>query len=431
MFRLALFLLLTTAVLAEDVVSVVFRTNPPGATVSDSHQVLGRAGDSVPLDLDDYRGEVRLVLEAPDYLPLLVKVNPSDLRGAVYPSEREAPLALQPRYFWVPYRNALQRHWLASATVAVVGAMGLWVGVGRMRRSAHHHRTLVSLHAQAKTDDSLIMARLGRYRVVERLGAGGMARVYRGVPEDRLDQESESVALKLLHREFWENEDQGLRFQREVQAYQQLNHPAICRLIDWDEQDGLQYLVLEYVRGTTLRTLLDKERVTSHQATVFLLSLLEALGHAHSRGIVHRDLKPENVMVTPSGALKVMDFGLARVHNAGTLTRTGTVMGTPHYMSPEQISDMSTVGPATDQYALGVIAYEMYTGALPFESQDPVQIIFKQLSEAPPPMRLRSNAPVGIEGIVGRMLAKEPGMRFPNLAAVAEALRSARRDGVA
>ncbi|CAN0022110.1 unnamed protein product, partial [Phaeothamnion confervicola] len=312
-------------------------------------------------------------------------------------------------YPWVPPLLAL------SAFVA----LGLKIG---------NHRTdqLRKLRSQrARTiednpDESMLSLGLGGYRLIEILGRGGMATVYRGVPEATLDR-AQSVAVKVLHRDALVQDWQ--RFQREVVIAKELVHPGIVGLIDYGDIDGKRFLVMECVEGGSLREALPLS--IDHSRRV-IQEVCSALGYAHSKGITHRDLKPENIMLLPNGHIKVMDFGLAKSDNSTQLTATGTIMGTPAYMPPEQIKG-ATAHPKMDQYSLGVLAYELFTGSPPFQSDDPIQMIYAHLSEipAPPTSRAKVTLPSALDAVILKMLEKEPGDRYFNIQAAGHALEAA------
>ena len=252
-----------------------------------------------------------------------------------------------------------------------------------------------------------------------------MSTVYKAVRED--DPQGEPVAAKIIHRDLCEKPEFVARYRREVNVYRGLNHPNIVALLDWGDYDGLLYIVLEFVQGETLREQLDGA-LSLETAMEILEPIFAAVGHAHAQGVFHRDLKPENVMIDQHGRVKVMDFGLAKVVDAEKLTQTGTTLGTPAYMPPEQIK-ADQVGPPADQYALGAMAFEMLTGRLPFPADDPYQMLFAHLSEPVPEARsVNPELSEEIEKTLSRMLAKEPEDRFPSLEeAWSELVESAHR----
>jgi beta-lactam-binding protein with PASTA domain/tRNA A-37 threonylcarbamoyl transferase component Bud32 len=216
----------------------------------------------------------------------------------------------------------------------------------------------------------------GRYHVLERIAAGGMGEVFRA-HDAVLARE---VAIKVLHRSL--ASDQGFveRFRREARAAATLNHPNIVAVYDWGAVDGIYYMVMEYVHGRSVRELLNAGgRLAPAQAAEILRQTLAALEHAHARGIVHRDLKPENILITTDGVVKLTDLGLARAFADAKNTRAGAVTGTVQYLAPEQIRG-EPADPRSDLYSLGIVAYELLTGELPYTGETPMAIAYQHLS---------------------------------------------------
>ncbi len=285
-----------------------------------------------------------------------------------------------------------------------------------LHRSARRQR-LRELRAGFDPQDRWLGHRFGAYRLVQRLGAGGMAAVYRALDDSTLE-EREPVAVKVMHTQGSPEAEE--RFRREARVCAQLNHPNLVRILDAGDQDGVLYLAMELVQGRTLRA--DRGASPTRVLQIFRM-VFAGVRAAHSLAIVHRDLKPDNVMLSDDGRVVVMDFGLARRSDLATITATGSVMGTPAYMAPEQIRG-EAVDARADQYALGVMLYEMLAGTLPFDGElDPLQLIMKQLGEEPIPLRQRRpELSSELEAAVMRMLRKVPGERFPTLDAAWEAL---------
>jgi hypothetical protein len=265
---------------------------------------------------------------------------------------------------------------------------------------------------------------IGRYRVLERLGAGGMGAVYRA-HDPQLDR---VVAIKvpLFDVPRAQLAQRIQRFQREARAAAQIWHPHVCPIYDVGEHEGQPYVVMAYVEGRSLAARLAAGRFESPaEAVTLTLQLLDALEAVHARGIVHRDLKPGNVMLDAAGRAILMDFGLARPEQGGEhLTSDGVVLGTPSYMAPEQAAGQAErIGPWTDLYSLGVVLYQMLIGRLPFEGP-PLTALSKIVHEAPPsPRSLRPELDPGLELILLRALAKEPEVRYPCAREFAQALR--------
>jgi serine/threonine-protein kinase len=267
----------------------------------------------------------------------------------------------------------------------------------------------------------------GRYRVLRRIGAGGMADVWLA-EDEHLQRE---VALKVLHRHFAQDREFVARFQREAEAAAALQHPNIVSVYDRGEIDGVNYIAMQYVQGQTLKQLIERG-LAPEQAVALVRQVLEAARAAHRQGIVHRDLKPQNVIVDGEGKALVTDFGIARA-GVSEITQTGSVMGTPHYLSPEQAQgyEVTTV---SDLYSIGVILYEALTGRVPFEGESAVAVAMKQVSQTPQrPSSVNPRVSPALDAVVMRALAKEPGERFQNadafIAALEQALREPGVDG--
>jgi serine/threonine-protein kinase len=260
--------------------------------------------------------------------------------------------------------------------------------------------------------DPLIGARLDNYRILQLIGLGGMAKVYRGVPDESLD-EKQAVAIKIMNAEMAKNPELIRRFDRERKVYEELNHPHIVKVLASGEQSGHYYMVMELIRGGSLRSELQPEGIPPKKMLRLMRPVFEAVHYAHKKGVVHRDLKPENIMLTRDGQIKVMDFGLARATDASNITVSGTVLGTPAYMSPEQINNLPH--PASDQYALGVMCWEMLTGRRPFDDDNPVTLIVKHLSEPVPSLASLRPELEKFAKVLERMLAKKPEDRFRDL----------------
>lgn len=278
---------------------------------------------------------------------------------------------------------------------------------------------------------------IGPYRVVEKLGAGGMAEVYKAY-QPRLDR---YVALKFIRPDLSEAEDFRPRFEREAKLLAKLNHPNIVHIYDFGEQGrqpgagqtSLCYLAMEYVAGGTLKEWLRSlwqagRAMTSEQALAILQQISAALDYAHEQGIIHRDIKPANIMLTADGRALLADFGIAKlISRAGDTTQTGSTTGTPAYMSPEQISGgANKIGPASDVYSLGMVLYEMLTGQTAFTSDTPMGMMLKQVQELPPsPSSLNPDLPQAVDRVILKALAKEPAARYQRGGELAQAFQAA------
>lgn len=326
--------------------------------------------------------------------------------------------------------------WAQKVPALVIGLLVCLGGALAMAQKARKKQKLAAQLQQRRqleeelsrqaigSDDPIVKnkKRFGRYQVFRKLGQGGMAAVYWGLPADTLE-EQDAVAIKVMKPELT-SEDDRHRFKREIKVIRELHHPHIVRLEDADETEhGELYMAMELVDGGPIS--IPPKGLPLAQVTTYLKPILEALSYAHGRGVVHRDIKPANMMVTSGGSVKVMDFGLARSHDTTRVTKTGTMLGSPAYVPPEQLLD-GALTPLADQYSLGATLYEMLTGHVPFERKDTMATLMAHMTEAPPPLNeWRPDLPPSIERVVLRMLEKTPQNRFPDLNAVGQAWQEA------
>jgi eukaryotic-like serine/threonine-protein kinase len=261
-----------------------------------------------------------------------------------------------------------------------------------------------------------------RYRVLRRIGSGGMADVW--LAEDTHLQRQ--VALKVLHSRYLQDRDFVPRFQREAEHAAGLQHPNIVAVFDRGQDNGVNYIAMRYVEGPTLKELIERG-LTPEGAVALVRQVLEGARFAHRNGIVHRDLKPQNVIVDGEGKAVVTDFGIARA-GVSEITQTGSVMGTPQYLSPEQAQGFE-VTPVSDLYSIGVILYEALTGRVPFEGESAVAIAMKQVSETPQrPSSINPAVWPALDAAVMRALEKDPGQRFQSADAFIAALDQAMKE---
>ncbi|MCX7780049.1 MAG: Stk1 family PASTA domain-containing Ser/Thr kinase [Negativicutes bacterium] len=251
-----------------------------------------------------------------------------------------------------------------------------------------------------------------RYTILERIGGGGMADVYRA-HDKLLDR---SVAVKVLRSQFTNDEDFVTRFRREAQAAAKLSHPNIVNIYDVGKDEDVYYIVMEYISGETLKDRIQREAPLPLEVAVSIaMEIAEALEHAHQSGLIHCDIKPHNILMTRTGRIKVTDFGIARAVTSATMTQTGTIIGSVHYFSPEQARG-AVIGAKSDIYSLGVVLYEMLTGKVPFSGETPISIALKHLQEEPePPRAINPGIPPLIEAIILKAMAKEPVARFESI----------------
>jgi serine/threonine-protein kinase len=261
-----------------------------------------------------------------------------------------------------------------------------------------------------------------RYRMIGRIGSGGMAEVW--CAEDTLLDRR--VALKFLHERFAQDAQFVERFRREASAAAGLQHPNVVGVFDRGEHEGLHYIAMEYVEGASLKDLIGR-RLSVTEAVEIVRQVLAGARFAHARGIVHRDLKPQNVLIDAEGRARVADFGIARA-GASEITQTGSVLGTAQYLSPEQAQGLPVTA-ASDLYSVGVMLYEALTGHVPFEGDSAVSVAMKQVSERPrPPSELNPAVPRALDAVVLKALAKDPANRFTSADEFLRALDAAEAD---
>ena len=275
--------------------------------------------------------------------------------------------------------------------------------------------------------DNLIGRRLeGRYWIQSLVGVGGMANVYRGVDE----KNGNPIAVKVLKEEFLDNEELVRRFKNESKAISILSHPNIVKVYDVSVTDKLQYIVMEYVDGITLKEYLKQRggALTWKETVHFATQILSALQHAHSKGIIHRDVKPQNIMLLADGSIKMMDFGIARFSRAQSQTVSDKAIGSVHYISPEQAKGDRTDA-RTDIYSVGVMLYEMLSGQLPFDGDGAVSIAIMQISDKAKPLaQVAPNVPEGLRQITEKAMEKDPDKRYQSAQEMLEAIEEFKRN---
>ena len=262
--------------------------------------------------------------------------------------------------------------------------------------------------------DKYIGKRLdGRYEIHELIGVGGMANVYRC--NDTVDDRE--VAIKILKDEYLNNEEFIRRFKNESKAIAMLSHPNIVKVYDVSFGDMIQYIVMEYIDGVTLKEYIERQGIIEWKDVLHLTTqILKALQHAHECGIVHRDIKPQNIMLLQDGTIKVTDFGIARFSDKATRTMTDQAIGSVHYIAPEQARGDVTDG-KTDIYSVGVMLYEMLTGKLPFDGDSAVSVALMQLQSVPKrPREVNPGIPIGLEQITMKAMQKQPSDRYTSAA---------------
>lgn len=425
---LFLLTLLAQSALGGNVVKVQFHCKPADATVYIRNERaelehLGRADQPLTFTAEKFS---EFTFKAEGYKdrvePISIKAfNASEGDVAVYP--RSGKLELEPTLLtrlkgWLPY--------LVLLTALAVGLLAfLKRKQDQLKEQQERVAFLESLQDSASgTKNSALGQKLGKYLLTAYLGQGGMAVVYRAVA-GKDHRTGEQVAVKVLTAV--DDEQTIERFRREVQICQKLIHPNIVALHDWGEDGELIYLALELIEGGSLEDRL-KDGLDYTEALRIFDEILAGMEFAHEQGVTHRDLKPDNVMLTQGGRVKITDFGLAKLQTIRTVTVSGAVMGTPAYMAPEQIQG-ETPSPSMDQYGLGVLGYELFTGQLPFQAEDMMTVITKHLMETPAdPKSVRSELPPELCALLMKMLEKEPEDRFRDLGEIRRALKDVPRD---
>lgn len=270
-------------------------------------------------------------------------------------------------------------------------------------------------------------AQVGAYQITEKIGSGGMATVFKA-RQPRLERD---VAIKVMHQNISQDTNFLARFEREARIVASLDHPNIVPIYDYDEHQGQPYLVMKYVKGYTLKDILRAEPIETGDILRVLTAVGSALDFAHKRGVLHRDIKPSNIIIDERGDAYLMDFGLARIAQSGESTMSADVMlGTPHYISPEQAQGNKDLDARTDVYSLGIVLYEMLTGRVPFVGDTSYAIIHAQITETPlPPRKINPTITPAVEAVVLRALAKSRDDRYSSPIELVNAFRDALASG--
>lgn len=264
---------------------------------------------------------------------------------------------------------------------------------------------------------------IGQYEIIEQTGAGGMATVYKAY-HARLDR---FVAIKVMHQSFMQDASFLSRFEREARIVARLEHPNIVPVYDYDEYNGAPYLVMKFVEGKTLKDVMSAEPLSLEEIMLVMPKIADALTYAHQMGILHRDVKPSNIILDERGEPYLTDFGLARITQQGESTQSADMMlGTPHYISPEQAQGLADLDGRADEYSFAVILYELVTGRVPFVGDTTYAIVHKHIYAAPPtPSELNPEVPPGVDAVLLKALSKEPNERYATPNAMIDAFRDA------
>lgn len=251
----------------------------------------------------------------------------------------------------------------------------------------------------------------GRYEILEKVGEGGMSEVFKA----KCHKLNRYVAIKILKKQFANNEEISQKFKKEATAIATLSDANIVNILDVGTQEGIDYIIMEYISGKTLKDLINSNGKLPYTTAINIaLQIAKALDCAHRNNVIHRDIKPQNILVTESGEIKVTDFGIAKSADSQTITNTTSVIGSAHYLSPEQARG-TYIDFRTDIYSLGIVLYEMVTGVLPFEGDSPVTVALKHIQEEPiPPKNLNSSVPSSLNNLILKATQKEPIKRYEN-----------------
>lgn len=384
----------------------MIRTYPPGARVLVADlQYVGLTGQPLT-SLEP--GTYSLTLRLENHEPLNVTVSGNDFAKGVYPPSGVLELTATT---WTQAAKNLVRYKPAVVLGTIITLLLLGLG-GRVASRRHKRQVfLESFSPPVEGSRSLVMETVGGYRVVDSLGEGGMAEVYLAVPNDSLDMEK-SVAIKVMAPWLRDRPEFVERFEREIKVCSRLAHPGIVETLDWGWKGERLYMVMEHIPGQLLSEKLPELVGDWSRLRETLSQLMQAVDYAHQQGVAHRDLKPENVMLTPDWRVKVMDFGLARAVDSKTLTDFGAALGTPKYIAPESIVGKGADERA-DQYTLGVMAYEMLVGRLPFLGEAVPMLLYSHGNLEPPkPTSLAPHLPPEVDSVLSRMMAKAPRDRY-------------------
>ncbi len=408
-------------------VRLTLATSPPGASAELAGQPLGLTPGPFTVPLERWpnaQTPVNVKLSRPGY-----RVHEFTLAPGVERWPASGSHALSPRWpLIMPAYEFVRSYPLTSLVVlgsSLAALFGLVLPARRRARQERDRLTRLASMVVSREDDPWVGKQLGAYFLVERLGRGGMATVYLGVPTRSADR-GQARAIKVIDREaLGHSQELRFRFLREVKILARLRHPNVVLLEAYGEHDGLLYVAMEWIKGPTLASVIRPGGLPAEEALSYLRPLFEAVSYAHAQGIVHRDLKPDNVLLGEGKQVKVVDFGLARAQEFQTVTLTGSIFGTPAYIPPEQVRGLSQTDPRSDQYSLGVMTFELLTGQLPFQGDDPLELVMQHLQEPPPLLTdLRPDLSPRAAQVVARMLAKQPEDRYPDLKSCLRALEA-------
>ncbi len=416
---LLLSLLLASAAAGAEELTVQLMVFPPAARVLQDGRLLGTCEQPVRIVLSPHNPDVDLMLQLGGYRDKSLHINmaASALAGGVYPRQgRERLDPLMPVVVDAWY--LARAHLPLSLSLLGLGTLGALTW--RRRRPAANPPSPDDVLSDGPVFEGL---ELDDVKLGDSIGQGGAAEVYVGTPtSDRYGVDK--LAVKILRSDTCEDVEFKRRFQREIKICQRLQHPNIVRVLGVGSYQGRIYLVMEYLRGESLKTRLQRGPLSTAEVRQLLGPLCDAVAYAHDEGVIHRDLTPGNIWLTDDGQVRVLDFGIARHEDYSRVTSTGMTIGTPEYIAPEQLMG-DEPQPAADQYSLGCVLYQSLTGHLPFEARDRMAAALMRLHHAPTDPRRHGPMDDELAGVLLRMLERDPAARWDSVRAAAAALDAA------
>lgn len=397
------------------------RTEPKGGKIYE-HFLEGESYTGIspgPFNLKNPKQAHTFIIRLLGYKEVKYRVPPNAYENSTsYPTITEPAIALPPKISLViPVLYFLRDHiWGASINSLFIVLYIIFIVFPKLQKDENLllkaeklKKTIVSEGIKLEEYKGLAGSIIGSYRLLEELGKGGMSVVYKGVrEEDFLKHAPEYVAIKIIERDLSFNPKIETHFNREVEVWKSLHHPNIVHLYEWGEEGKLFYLVLELVEGGDIRRLFKPDGISLKEALPLMRQIFVSLDCIHKKGITHRDIKPENFLITDKGLLKLTDFGIAKAPSSKKLTTTGNVIGTPLYISPEQINALPATS-KSDLYSAGVICYELLTGINPFASVTQVETLIKHIRGNIP--EIKASIPEKLKTTIFKLLSQDPNER--------------------
>ena len=382
---------------------LLVETYPPGASMRDQFgNELGRSGNPTTLDWSRAKGTLQLELSLQNHKTVVRSLSYREISQGVYPED--GALQLPPTSLLTRMSDFVRYKTSTFLTSLLLGLSVFGAVVFKLKKS---------------NESTSGPRKLGRYSLLEQVGQGATAEVFKATSAE--DPGALPVAVKLM-KDSETLDGQGKeRFQQEIKVSLSLNHPNLVKVYDWGEsEDGRLYLATEFLDGVTLRQLMSKQLVEVPKVCDILQAVGSALKYLHEQGLVHRDIKPDNIFLTRKSEIKLMDLGITKGDDSAPLTRAGTAMGTPHYMSPEQAKGVAV--PASDQYSVGVMTFELLTGTRPYKGLDGLEILQKHIHDPTPAVSQFNNLGPLVDDAVRQAMAKNSESRFPDISTCVDAL---------